>query len=69
MMVAKFLVCVETINPKHNILLEGCYQQLDCATFPVTEEKEAKERLNLLKSQGKLVRLYQLMEIPCHKQP
>lgn len=52
-MVAKFLVVIETINPKGNVLLEGCYQKLDVATFPVSEVKEAKKRLDILKSQGK----------------
>jgi len=62
-MVAKFLVVVETINPKHNILLEGCYHKLDAVTFPVSEVKEAKKRLDLLKTQGRMVRLYQMTEV------
>ena len=55
-----YLVCLVTKNPRHNVLLEGCHQELDVVTFPVAKVEKAKERRESLKGQGKLVQLVRI---------
>jgi hypothetical protein len=58
----RFLICAITKNPKGNPCYEGCYQELDALTFPVTEIEKAKARLSVLRSQGKNARIFMMGE-------